>query len=237
MKVKALLLTAFLILGLSAPVHAYIVLDQDFDLDTTGNTPSGWTVTSPSHGSLAIDASTYYGASGKSARFYDNSASGYPLPYRNFTPQSGLLDVEFALMKEDLPNVTDGAFMLYIDDGSANFNGANVYLKLWQEGVYYYDGTDHNIADYSYDTWYNFRFAIDIPSNTYDIYRNNGLLVSDAPFNGSATSLNRVVFRGTTYGKAKGYLDNLKIEAVPEPVSMFLFGMGLFGFGFFRKKK
>ena len=139
-------------------------------------------------------------------------------------------------MKKDIAGATDGAFMLYFDDGS--YNGANIYLKLWNEGIYYYDGTDHKIGDYSYDTWYTFTMDIDIPNSTYDIYRDGSLLKNDAAFKGSPSSLTRMCFGGDTSGISQGYLDNVKIsnDVVPEPATMSLLGLGLIGF-FVRRKK
>lgn len=205
--------------GILNSANASVILDQDFDSEDTGLVPLGWSVSNPAFGSLTVDANEYYGLSGKSARFYDNSGSGFPLPYRLFPAQSTFpIEVEFALMKEDIEGVDDGAFMLYVDDGS--YSGGNVYLKLFQEGIYYYDGTAHYIGDYAYDTWYSFRLSIDIAANSYDIYRDGNLLASGASFRGSPTYLNRVCFAGTTGGIVGGYLDDLRITAIPEPTSL-----------------
>lgn len=239
MKAKFILFIScvFLVsLMMSKSANAVIILDQDFDLEVTGSVPSGWSIANPAFGNLAIDEAVYYGSSGKSARFDDISGSGYPLPYCLFPAQSTLpISVEFALMKKDIAGVDDGAFTLYIDDSS--YNGGNVYLKLWQEGLYYYDGTAHYIGDYAYDTWYKFNLNIDIPNNSYDIYRDGNLLVGGAPFRGSTTYLNRVCFGGTTPGIVEGYLDDLRITAIPEPASLSLLGLGLFGLAGFRRKR
>ena len=230
--VLCLLLILF---GIIKPANASVILDQNFDSEPTCSVPSGWSISNSAFGSLTVDDSKYYGLSGKSARFDDNSSSGAPGPYRLFPAQSTLpINVEFALMKEDIAGV-DGAFMFYVDDGT--HSGANVYLKLYQEGIYYYDGTTHYIGDYAYNTWYKFNLIIDIPNNSYDIYRDGNLLASGASFRGSPTYLNRITFGGTTAGIVTGYLDDLRITVIPEPITMLLFGSGLLGLAALRRKR
>lgn len=236
-KVTVLIVGVFLIIfGIIKPVNASVILDQNFDSEDTGSVPSGWSITNSAFGDLSVDNSKYYGLSGNSARFDDNSSSGYPLPYRPFPAQSTLpISVEFALMKKDIAGVDDGAFMFYVDDGT--YSGGNVYLKLWQEGVYYYDGAAHYIGNYAYNTWYKFNLIIDIPNNTYDIYRDGDLLASGASFRGSPTYLNRVCFGATTAGIVEGYLDDLRITVIPEPATMLLLGSGLLGLAALGRRK
>jgi hypothetical protein len=118
--------------------------------------PQGWNAHDPSQ--LAINDTVYYRSAGKSARYAAHAAIG-----RTFEEQHGPMELSVAMRTE----VSD-SFMLYIDDGSGDYRGANIYFML-TGNLEYYDGDYHNICPFSVNTWYQIKMEIDVPGNTYDI--------------------------------------------------------------------
>lgn len=211
------LLSAMVMVGYVGIVSADTVLiDQNFDNEITGSTPTGWIIFDPTYGSFTVDSSEYDGSSGKSGKYVDSSSSGGTEIYDTFSTQTGRLVLE-CTMKPTAISGLNTYFMLYIDDDTVERNGVNIYFR---DGGYiaYYDGSYQNIQSYSANTWYKIKMIIDIPSNTYDIYIDNTLKVKDAHFNGRAAQLSRLNFGGSTQHMAIGYIDDIKLTAItPQP--------------------
>jgi hypothetical protein len=194
------------------PASCTTVFSQNFDGETTGSIPSGWSVTDPSVYSLTINATMFYGSSGKSAKYEDLSTSpSSGRVSRTFDNQNGLLELSFAVM------VTNPEyFMVYIDDSMAypNVHGANIYFRP-DMSIAYYDSDWHYLRPFSLLTWYQIKMVIDVPTNTYDIYVDNVRQAKGARFRGfgEATFLNMIEIGGNSIERPIGYIDELLLTA------------------------
>jgi hypothetical protein len=219
---------AFVAVPLAA-IRAYAtetILEQRFDTEATGNVPGGWVVAYPQCGSFTVDESTCFGGGGKSGKFVDSSMEigGFPFVYRAFSQQTGAIAVEFAVMPtgSSSPNV---GLMFYVDDGTpimpdqnALWNGPNInflYGDITCEEGQWPNLVHHHLQSYSAGLWYTIRMAIDISSNTYDVYIDGILRAESALFrsdNGEpVTQLSRIHLGATSDLVPVGYFDNIKI--------------------------
>ena len=187
------------------------VLSQDFDSETTGSTPSGWTVTNPSVFSLTINDTIYHGSSGKSAKYADLSTS--PVEggrvARTFDNQYGSLELSLAMMVED-PEY----FTLNIDDSAIPPHGTQLSF-MPDLTIAYYDGDWHYLRPFSLSMWHQIKMVIDVPTNTYDIFVDNVLEAKGARFRGfgQATFLNMIEIGGNRRETPVGYIDDLVLIA------------------------
>jgi hypothetical protein len=131
------------------------VFSQNFDGETTGSIPQGWTVANPSVCSLTINDTVYHGNSGKSARFADMASypGGHAYVGTNFEDQQGYLTISFAIMAEN-PDY----FMLYIGSTDRTSNGANIYFVPESRYLAYCDESGlRYLCPFSVGTWYNIK--------------------------------------------------------------------------------
>jgi hypothetical protein len=220
------LVSAIVLIMLLAPILAFSirparstsVFSQNFDDETTGYIPQGWTVEDPNICSLTINDAVHYGSSGKSAKFADLTRTLFGYVGRDFEDQYGNLVFSFAVRIE----VAD-YFDVYIDDGLGH--GADVYFMSDGNIEYYDDYGWHVLCPFSINTWYKVRMFIDIPTNTYDIYIDDSPQARGIPFRGfgQATHLNRIFIGGQSYQKPVGYIDDMAVEAQERPSSPTVF--------------
>jgi hypothetical protein len=187
------------------------VFSQDFDGETTGSIPQGWTVANPSVCSLTINDTVYHGSSGKSARFADMASYTWGFAYvgTNFEDQQGYLTISFAIMAEN-PDY----FMLYIGSTDRTSNGPNIYFVPDSRYLAYCDEFGlRYLCPFSVGTWYNIKMTIDIPSNTYDIYVDDAIKAQGAHFRyfGQTTHLNSINFGGDSWEMPIGFIDDISI--------------------------
>jgi hypothetical protein len=192
------------------PAGCADVITQNFDDESTGVVPQGWTVVDPSICSLEVSDTAYFGISGKSAKFTDETHVDASQAHvkRDFAKQYGSLVFSFAVMVE-VPDYFD----VYIHDGFAR--GANVYFMPDGMIAYYENYEWHNLRPFSVGTWYEIRMVIDVPANAYDIYVDGSLEASEVRFRGfgSVAYLDRIELGGQSYETPVGYIDNLSLSA------------------------
>jgi hypothetical protein len=186
------------------------VFSQNFDGEISGSIPQGWTVGNPSLCSLTVNDSIYYGGSGKSARYADTASysHGCAPVTKAFENQYGHLEFSFAVLAEN-PDY----FSLYIDE-SLNGKGPNIYL-LPDMNFAYYDGNLHYLRSFSFNTWYQIKMIIDVPTNTYDIYIDNTLQAKGAHFRyfGEVTRVSEIEIGQNSYETPSAYIDDLLLTA------------------------
>lgn len=201
------------------PPKPRIVFQQNFDNETPGQVPSGWTVleASSSVGNFTVVNSTDYVVLGKSsAKFLDNSTTGSPVAYRNFTQQNGTIIVSFAL---NIPNSTGNNTGLEVSVDEGGFNGANIILG---DGVIqYFDGANGLVtlrSSYAGNAWYRIKFIINIGGGIYNIYIDEHLEIAGARFNGSASQIHRIAIAEFSGAKPPGsllpigYIDDIEVR-------------------------
>jgi len=204
----ALLVTPVLAVAIRpAESASTTVLSQNFDNESTGSVPQGWTLGDPSICSLTVVDTVYHGSSGKSARYADLSSTAAAYVGRTFPDQDGTIVASFSIMEETPPY-----FMLYIDDGYSTHDGANIYF-MPDGQLGYYDGSFHDMTPFSLNNWYQVEMVIDIPTNTYDIYINGLPTAQGVHFRGQATTLNTIEFGLNGVEMPTGYIDDISITS------------------------
>jgi hypothetical protein len=215
-----LIMFATSILGFSIkPAKASTnVFSQNFDSETTGAIPQGWSVQNADICSLVVSDAAYFGSSGKSAKFTDQSHLPFTFVKRDFPNEYGTLTFSFAVMV-----VNPDYFDIYIHDSyyaDSDLHGANVYF-LPDGYIAYYDNSGlHDLLQFSNNTWYQMRMVMDIPKNTYDIYINGFLEASGIEFRGYGKTLylNTIELGGQSYPMPVGYIDELSLDSQAQVV-------------------
>jgi parallel beta-helix repeat protein len=189
------------------PAECTIVLDQNFDDETTGDVPENWNITALEYGNIAVNETVYHGASGKSARFLDNSTEGSPSPYRNFTAQTGTIVVMFVIT---LTNKTH--LEVFVDDG--DFAGANIIFN--ENGIQYRDhlGNLIRLRDSHFpNRWYRIKMIMNIPDNVYNIHIDDHLEAINAKFTGICDQINRIIINeASPLSTPVGYIDDIEVR-------------------------
>jgi hypothetical protein len=193
------------------PAACAEVIAQNFDEEPTGAVAQGWAVKNSSVCSLAVSDAAYFGSSGKSAKFTDESHLPFTFVKRDFANQYGSLTFSFAVMVEN-PDYFD----IYIHDGyyaDSDLHGANIYFLSNGHMAYYNDLGFHGFRQFSVDTWYEIKMVMDIPKNTYAIYIDGSLEASGVEFRGfgETSYLNTIELGGQSYPTPVGYIDEISL--------------------------
>jgi len=207
---EVLLVTLLMLSFNTHPVSCATIFSQNFDEEPTGSVPPGWIVKNPEICSLEVNEAVRYGDSGKSARYADLSYVTASYVGTTFSSQNDLLELEFALRAE-IPEY----LMVYVTEGSSVY-GANIYFTPYGRFAYYDYSGWHYLRAFSINTWYRIKMVIDIPANTYDIYIDDLLEVTEAHFRGfgAVTQLNTIHFGGNSREMPVGYIDEISVSAI-----------------------
>jgi hypothetical protein len=241
-------LAAAIALGFTAAAHAVTlvtntIFEQNFDSDTVGALPSGWSGASTDNAvvtdSLSLSAPNSFQLSTLSSNGFTvqrafaahNLASGDP---DNRLSYSVDINVDFIDQNDSEGfrfRIWNGTSQIDVGTPRVLRNGAN-----WRffNGLFSLNGGPAYVGNFNFDQWYNFRVVITpttISSGTAHWYMDN-VLVNTETYSGrspiSQTS-NLDVFDifqvsdGNPATAARMYIDNLQIQAIlPEPSSLAL---------------
>ncbi|MEF8874845.1 MAG: FixG Ig-like domain-containing protein, partial [Candidatus Thermoplasmatota archaeon] len=184
-------------------------IDDDFEDDTVGTDPDGWT-TSTDTTDIEVSVSDNYSHSGSNSVMLrdDDSTSGSDYPYMYQYHQSLTHAVyNFNILQT---NLEESHFYVREDDGSIINTG--VQLAWYNGDLYYYDGSWHNVDNYNTNTWYNIRVVADAGSETFDLYVDGQLVVDGGGFYQSCTNLDFPIFLGLDFSTPTFYVDDVQVR-------------------------
>jgi hypothetical protein len=187
------------------PAPGGTLLDENFNAGTTGSAPAGWTISAPSNTTVTVAAVP--STSDKSMKIYDNNASNYATAKKTFTPQTGTVTLEWKYKE----TVAGKYPKFYIQSGSTV--AIQMYVHEWGPQLAYLDPVQNiNIALVSSDTWYTVKVVANVATDTFDVYMDNVLKLSNVPFTTPVSNIDTILFgsdnglKGTTL-----YIDNVKV--------------------------
>jgi hypothetical protein len=188
-------------------VYASNLVYDDFNYKSTGSEPQGWTVVNDSNTSNTIQEMP--SSTDKSMKLYDSNNAGKTTAKKLFAEQSGILTAEWKFKEATAGKWTK----FYLSGGSAD--AAGVEVSSSGPSLIYRDssGSTHKVQNVSSNTWYKVKLVVDVPANTYDIYVDDVLKVSAAPFQASVSVVDN--FRIETGDGPTGvvaYVDDVKIR-------------------------
>jgi len=181
-----------------SPGELILMFADDFDAESTGGHPSHWEVheQSPPATDISVDDAVYRGQGGKSVRFVDSSSSqGCWISRACVEPyQSAVIQ-----WHQRCAGTTNGRVALEISDFQQGYGA----IVMSNEGSFeYQDSTGPHVAQsYELGQWYSIRLEIDIATQTFDLYIDDVLKVSDASFATSLSALASISF--STGGNAQ----------------------------------
>lgn len=184
---------------------ASVLIDNNFNAETTGSIPGGWTIDS-SGGTVTVQIVP--SSSDKSVRIYDTSTSNVAAMSKTFTVQRDCLMASAMIRSEQSSHGLD------FDLGS----GSTVIgaLRLHSNGYITYTDSagEHNIQTYSTGAFYKLAFIVDIKTNKFDVYVNDVLKASNCSFQNNVTYIDKINI--SSWGSTAGthYVDNVIVSGM-----------------------
>ncbi|MCX8173570.1 MAG: integrin alpha [Thermoplasmata archaeon] len=170
-------------------------INDEFDSDTPGGNPSGWTLTeSPPHENIFVVSNTSYPSGGNSVAVYDNLTADKPGSY-----QGVCMYKTFSPMKQGVVDlwVNHNAGQLYLFMFASGYNPTYPVIEIvlygWISAYNGYGWVD--MDSYTLNTWWNLKIVFNSDTDTYNVYK-NGVLIGE----------------NITYFDNYGPLDTLSIE-------------------------
>lgn len=242
-------LIATLTLGLFAGSTQAALIADDFESDTVGSAPAGWTILpvgppAPDTFTVQSSAQSPIGAAGdnKGMRLLNDHDVQYERMNRNFTAQTGTFYVQFDYLGVNLADLHN----LQIGDNN------NYGISTPGRGVHLTMSTTSGVA---VDTWYRFTLTINVATDTYD-WRVQTLestsvdsTTTGVGFTQPQGDLDSIRFwfnTGNFAGAGDYYLDNilvtddpndLNFAVIPEPSSLALTALGISGSLTWRRRR
>ncbi|MFW6144349.1 MAG: hypothetical protein ACOC55_02090, partial [Candidatus Natronoplasma sp.] len=186
-------------------------IDDDFEDDTVGTDPDGWT-NSTDTTDIEVSVSDNYAYSGSNSVMLrdDDSTqdSDYPYMYQNHESLTHAV-YNFNILQTNLEE--SQFYAREDDDGTIN---TGVLLDWYDGNLSYHDGGSwHNVDNYTTNTWYNIRVVADTGSETFDLYVDGQLVVDGGGFYESCTNLDFPIFMGLDFSTPTFYVDDVQVRS------------------------
>ncbi|MGG1519396.1 right-handed parallel beta-helix repeat-containing protein [Paenibacillus oryzisoli] len=190
---------------LSAPTIATYAINSNFDNDTVGAAPSGWTISNAST-SNSVTVVANPNSTNHSAQINKPNTSGLTGMYQTFTPLSGPVIVKYRVMRGD----TSTFFSLpYIYDSAGN---KAISVAFNNGSIQAYEGaTMVTLRPFTANTWYDIEVVLDTATDIFDLYINGIQVVSEAPMRTAVSSVNKIQFYADSSNSGTAYIDYIQV--------------------------
>jgi len=221
------LVTVVVLVGVGQAEGA-MVFQDNFDSHTTNDPPGGWTIDAPSGTSVEVDDTVFSGASGKSVHILDQSVGGDAHVSHGFANISNYMltyDM-YTESKNHAPSVWAAGdvggggdyVVLFMETGDISILGGGPAITL--------------LEDYKLDTWYTVERYLNLATDTgrVRVFETEYPLIGSEWYNigndGPNTYISRVIMASAVTLPGEGYIDNVRVSAIPEPSSLIIWGVG-----------
>ncbi len=178
---------------------------ESFNVQSTGSAPSGWTLLND-NGTVTVKEVP--SASDKSAHINRTSqAATRTSMARSFSQLSGAVTVE-AKVRSDAS--TPWFCLPYIYDNAGTMAATVAFEKgSIKSNV---GGTWATVQSFTSGTWYNLKLVIDTNTDTYDMYVNGTLKLSNAQLRNPVMNIAKVEFYAADSNTGSIYVDDVKVN-------------------------
>lgn len=181
------------------------LVNSSFDAEPTGGLPVNWMT--EIGGGTSIEIAEEAGSVNRSIKMTDTNLSSKAVLTRRFSPQKESVTAEW-MFKE---NETGRWPAFALVNGNVR---ATELFAAGGIGLVYRDqaGTDHLVQTIASNQWYRIRITANIAARTYNIYVDDVLKVTAAPFRTNVSSIDGIEFStGNAFSTTGLYIDEVKI--------------------------
>ncbi len=178
------------------------LIDDNFNSDTAGSAPSGYTVVTTG-GSVTVE--NVPSSSNKSLRLVDNTNAGKVEATKSFTSQTSELTFEFKLMAAQ----SNQQHVVKLRNGGND----NITLLIDGDGKLkaYQGSTLTELQAYAANTWYVVKIVARPSTNKFDLFVDGVKRVDNKDFRVAGSSLNNIQFHSSTSPLGTLYYDDVKV--------------------------
>jgi len=179
---------------------------ESFNGQSTGSAPTGWTLLND-NGTVTIAEAP--SATDKSANI-NRTGTGINRTSmaRTLSPLSGTVTIQ-AKVRNDAPSNT--WFCLpYVYDSAGNMAATVAFEKGSIKSRV--GGTWTTVQSYTSGTWYDLKLVINTDTDTYDLYVDNTLKLSNAQLRTAVTDIAKVEFYAADSNTGSVYVDNVTVH-------------------------
>lgn len=218
--------------------NAVPLVDFTFEGDTVGAMPSGWTSGTYDGNPVEAYVTDTTAGAGTQSFYMDDYVGVSQISMRtSFTSQSSGLFHQTGMARVEQDDVSIEPFTL-LGAGNRRFNE----LRFGSDGTFTYENGHGNWVSsgvtYDVGEWYDFDFLINLHVDrwSFSIRDDLGALVASAAGIEFGTSFPTSFFEVRSWGvgfsyTGQWYIDNVRLEAIPEPGTLFLVGCGITALG------